>query len=227
MPNLTVKMTDNGVLGRQLNARISRIVQATDRIAKAAADEATRVTRESFRYKRPANAGKRRGRSSTGGHMRQALQWRPNGSGGVAFDINQANQDAPHWIIQEVGTNSRALVRQGGVSQGRGRPSIAASNYVRVKSQVGRRISPRLAWGTGPRGQFVNPGDAAGQQLYLRSRLKGKSGPKRGMTIRREIEAQNFVQKGGQAGFRQYREQLLEKARREFADMSYMKRTRP
>lgn len=227
MINLTTKLTDRGVLNRGLNQRVSRIVQAESRIATAAAREATRVTRNTFRYKRPADAGKRRGRSSTGGHMREALEWIPDGNGGVRFNATRANQDALHWIIQEIGTGERALVRQGGQSQARGRPSVLANNYVRVKSQVGRRISPRLAWGTGPNGTFVAPGDGSGQQLYLRSKLRGKRGPKRGMTIRREIQGQHFVQQGGVAGYSQYRQQLLEKARREFADVSFSKRTRP
>lgn len=217
---LTAKMTNSGILGRQMSARLKSFVDQDQRARVAAAKLATQVTRNSFHYKRPAVAPGRAGRSSTGGRMRDALRWTATPGAPVEFDLAEADGRAPHWIIQEIGTGERATMHQAGQKNPQGRPTKGATYVRTVKSQVGRRISSSLAFGTGVGGAYSPPGAARGQQLFLRSQLRGA--PRRGgLTISKEIEGQHFVQRGGQEGFREYRYSVIAAARRAFAGRKF------
>jgi len=193
---------------------------------------ATQATRGGFHYLRPHDASHRPVRSfSTGGQFPSFLNWKATGDG-VAFDAQTANSRVPYWIIQEIGTGQSARVRRGGESVGRGRPSRedAMVNSPSVPSQRGRLIPGSLAFGTREGGTYTPPGAGTGQQLYLRSRLKGapvlrgSSGPApegaHQLVIKREIEGQHFVQKGGEQGFRVYRRSVLAAARQAFTGRS-------
>jgi hypothetical protein len=229
MPQLQAKLIERnpGLLARRMTARISQLDQAEQQARHAAADLATRTTRSSFHYLRPANAPRRAGRSSTGGKMTSRLSWvaRSGPDAPVEFDINAADREAPHWIIQEIGTGESATIRRGGAKNPQGRP-VRGADYVRtVRAQRGRAIPASLAFGTGPRGTYTAAGDATGQQLYLRSKLKGAPiGPhhaRHAVYITKEIAAQHFVKKGAEEGFRQYRASVLAAARRAFAGQGY------
>lgn len=209
---------DSGALGPRMRERLEQLKRMEQQASKAAAKRATEVSRGGFTYKRPPNAPKRPGRSSTGGQLMKKVRWDARPSGGVQLNYQELNRIAPHWIIQEIGTGERATIKRAGQKNPRGRPK-KGSQYVRtVKSQKGRRISASLAFGTGPGGQYVPAGMGAGQQLYRRRDLTGASPfrPRR-ITIQREIVGQHFARDGAQEGFREYRETLIAAARRAFA----------
>lgn len=207
-----------------LMGRLNRLVAAEQQARQGAARTATTATRSHFHYLRPANAPARPGRRSTGGRFTTFLQWQAQSAargGGVAFDVAEADTRVPYWIIQEIGTGQRALIRRAGANNPVGRPRSGAQYVRTVKPQRGRQIPASLAFGTGPRGTFTPPGASRGQQLYLRSLLRRAptlpQGPRRGLFITREIRGQHFVQAGGEAGFREYRTSVLAAARRAFA----------
>lgn len=221
-------MKDAQLLGRAMTRRIAKIVDAEKAASRAAAAEATTITRASFRYKRPANVPPRAGRPSTGGQFREFLRWtaqETSPDGGVAFDMREADRRIPYWIILEIGTGHSATLRSGGAANPAGRPRAGASYVRTVPAQRGRAIPSSLVWASGPRGTYTPPGANRNQQLYLRSQVKGAPvwvrHARRQMYITREIEPQNFVRKGGQEGFRQYRTSVLAAARRTFAGRGY------
>ena len=210
----SVKLVDSGVFGASFTRRIDAFRAQEIAARRTAATTATQVTRASFHHSRPQNVPNRPGRDNPL-PMLQALRWVPSGNG-VAFDIAEANYQAPYWIIQEIGTGQSAGLLRDGVKFGRGRRAVGAPNTISVRSQVGRRISGRLAWGTGPAGTWVAPGGGTGQQLYLRALLKGGAAARGGMRIKREIKGQHMVQQGGNQGFRTYRTEVQAAARRAF-----------
>ena len=97
----------------------------------------------------------------------------------------------------------------------------AAGPAAANRSSTGRLIPASLAFGTAEGGNFTPAGAARGQQLYLRSRLKNAPALRHPLVITREIEGQHFVQKGGEAGFRQYRTSVLAAARQAFAGQRF------
>lgn len=214
---MTAKLVQRtpGLLGRNMTERMNRLL-ADERDARvAAAKTATQVTQSSFHYKRVADAPPRAGRRSTGGQFTSHLNWVVTGDD-VAFDQASADAQVPYWIIQEIGTGKSATLKQGGRKNPRGRPRAGATYVKTVRSQRGRLIPSSLVFATSAGGQYSPPGAGGGQQLYLRSMIKGAPVRRRAMVITREIEGQHFVQKGGQAGFRQYKPTVLAAARRAF-----------
>lgn len=207
------------LLGRKMTEQANKLVKSERAAASEAAKLATRITRDSFHYKRPANAPARRGREHAGGKFREALQWAADAQG-VSFNVAEADRKARYWVIQEIGTGESATLRRGGAKNPQGRPKKGASYAITVRSQVGRVIPFSLGWGTGPRGTWVEPNAGTGQQLYLRALLKrsprGMSFEPRQMHITRDITGQHFVRKGGQEGYREYRTSVLAAAQRAF-----------
>lgn len=212
-----------GLLGRAMNDRLDLFLRSEHIARDQAAATATAATQKGFTYKRPFDASKRPGRTfTTGGRFPTFLEWRATADR-VAFDAQQANSRVPYWIIQEIGTGESARIREAGETVRRGRPSReeASVRSPRIPSQRGRLIPGSLAFGTAEGGNFTPAGAARGEQLYLRSRLKNAPVQRRPLVITREIEGQHFVQKGGEAGFRQYRTSVLAAARQAFAGQRF------
>lgn len=223
MPTLKVKVKSNGALGDlsfgELDERLSAFVAQVDFARYAAARRATQVSQSSFHRTRDL-APARPGRHGTG-QMTSFIRWRPIGKeSSVGLALQELNRRAPHWIIQEIGTGERAVQRVGTSPNPVGRPRGNATYIKTVKSQVGRRISPGLVWAT-KGGAYSPPGSARGENLRWRSQVSGAPvhfDPKTNrrataLRIRNEIKGQHFVQKGGQSGFREYRETVLAAAR--------------
>lgn len=204
-----------GLLGAKMTERMNRLLQDELAARQDAAKVATATTQGGFHYKRVADAPPRAGRRSTGGQFTSNLQWVVTGDA-VAFDQAAADSKVPYWIIQEIGTGKSATLKQGGQKNPRGRPRAGATYVKTVRSQRGRLIPSSLVFASGPGGQYTPPGAGGGQQLYLRSRIKGVPARRGPMVISREIEGQHFVREGSQAGFRQYRPTVLAAARRAF-----------
>lgn len=221
MPQLKVRLRDSGALGGPaLDKRLAQFVAQVDFARYSAARTATTVSQRSFRRKRyeaPPRA-KREGH----GQMRTSIRWRPIGKGAsVGLALQELNNAAPHWIIQEIGTGKRAVQHAGTSPNPSGRPRKGATYIKTIPSQVGRSISPGLVWAT-KGGKYSPPIRARGNQnLYWRSQVHGapvyfdpstnRTAP--GLRISREIKGQHFIQKGGQAGFREYRKTVLAAAR--------------
>jgi hypothetical protein len=131
-------------------------------------------------------------------------------------------RDAPHWIIQEIGTGKRATIQRHDTPNPVGRPRKGASHVRTVKSQRGRRISAGLVFASG--GNYSAPGARTGENLHWASRVQGvpmrtrqnPRGQNAAIRISKEIQGQHFVKKGGQAGFREYRGSVLAAARQAF-----------
>lgn len=210
---LTVKVKDRrGILHGGLNRRIQKFVDAEKRALNMAARAATTSTRANVRYRRDVIAP-RPGRSSTGGRMKQALQWRVK-DGQVAFDMAKADREAPHWIIQNVGTGNTATLRTANKPNPTGRPKKGAAYQRRIPSQVGRPIAPGLVFATG--GKYSQPGSRRDEQLHLISRVSGAPPVPVRMRIKKEIAPQRFVNRGGEHGFHEYEQSVLAAARQSF-----------
>lgn len=219
MPQLKVSVTDrtgalggNGILRQKLTAFTRDVTAAQLR----AADVANQVSKSHVRRLRdlaPPRAGRHHG-------LKDAIRWRGLKGSGVGLALNELNEKFPPWIVQEIGTGQRAIMRVGGSPNPAGRPTEGASYVKTVKSQRGRRISPGLVFASRG-GKYSPPGSATGQQLYLRSQVRGapvrfdrsaqRSAP--GIRISREIKGQHFIREGAQAGFREYRQSVLAAAR--------------
>lgn len=211
-------------LRREVSQAGADVATAEARARRVAAKVATRVTRETWHYKRPGHmVPDRENRQSTGGRFAEALQWRASGNiPEVAFDLTTANHRAQYWIIQELGTGESAVLKRAGSPNPHGRPRTGANYVVSIPKQTGRFISPNLGWADAEGGVLTAPGAGAGQQLYLISKLTGPRGGKarrnrkRKLYIGHEITGQHMVQAGGREGFRQYNDQVLAAARRAF-----------
>ena len=223
---LSVKVKDNGRLTTDLNKRLKRLVKDVDRAAVMAARAATTATRANFKYRRDPIAPRPK-RESTGGHMKQHLQWVAK-NGNVEFNIKKADREVPHWIIQEIGTgpNARAVMRRHDQTNPQGRPKKGATYVRSVRSQVGRRLSGGLVFATG--GQYTPPGRRRDEQLHAASTVtgapqwggKGHDDQAAAIRIGKEIRAQNFVRKGAVYGFREYENSVLAAARQAFGKRS-------
>lgn len=228
---LKTKTRYSGVLSSaEIHGRASALVREAGIAARASAAVAQAESLARIQRRRP-DAPPRAGRSEPS--ISAVLKWRQvrvgGSSVGVGVNLSELNSSVKHWIIQEIGTGDRAVVRVAGRANPVGRPSNGASYIRTVKAQTGRRIRSSLVWATGPGGTYTPAGAGENQQLYLRkmikfpkgvdgaaysSRMPGRSQP--GIIIRREIEPRHFVQKGGEEGFRVYRTSVLAAARREF-----------
>lgn len=202
--------TLKGAIGARYRQFANTVVQQQ----AASARTATEVSRSAVKRTRPI-APSRPGRS--GGPLKSYINWRPEKPGtGVFLDISKLTENASYWIIQEIGTGERASMREGGVAIGPGRPSNAANHVRTVKSQRGRKIPRSLVWASG--GHFA-PGGAGQRgrhQLMLASQVTGVPFQRRALVIRKEIEGQHFIQKGAEAGFREYKTSVLAAAREAF-----------
>lgn len=210
------------VLGRGMDSRIALLLRGEQQARVAAAATAQQASRRSVTYLRPV-VPRRAGRSSTGGKLASKVVWRASAGGStVDLDVDALTTAAPHWIIEEIGTGQSATIMRAGTSNPRGRPAKGASYVKTVRSQLGRRISPTLAWGTGPSGVLTPPGARRGQGLYLRRSLTGRGVYRgRGMTITREVPAKHFVQAGPQAAFPEYRLSVRAAAQSAFGGHPY------
>ena len=201
MPQITAKVQVNTPLwGAGWRRRVDTFTTEAARASVAAAAVANKVTQNEIPRRRPG-APPRLGRAGT---LRN-LRWKTM-TGGVEFDLAQADRAAPWWIVQEIGTGKSAVIGSGNTQFGR-----------RVRSQRGRMIPNSLAWATGPGGRYAAPGSAANQQLQLAINLRGVpdlSG--RRLFIRNEIPAQHFVKQGATKGFGGYRRSVLSAARAAF-----------
>lgn len=215
---------------KEVRTRIAAFEEENERALAKAAQLATQKTRRRWTSrpsKRPV-APPRNGRFSTGGQMASSLQWRVKGSG-VSFNEDAASRAAPHWIIQEIGTDASATIHKGGQSNPKGRPA-ADAEYVRtVRAQHGRRLPSGLQWGSG--GKFAWPSKSIrNQQLYETADLENVPvwNRRRGVTttrgggqmyairIDKEIKGRQFVAHGGKAGFQSYKDSLRLAARTAF-----------
>lgn len=213
---MTLSMKDRGTLA-SLQSRVRAFTAQVHSAEQAAATMATRTSRAGFIRTRPI-APPRPGREGKG-QMASEIVWAPRSDGTVGLRQQALDAAAPHWIIQEIGTGERAVTRVAGNARPQGRP-VSGASYIRtVKPQRGRRISAGLVFAT-PGGHFAPPGSASGQQLYLRRQVQGvpatRTRSQAGIRIQREIKGQHFVKRGGEAGFREYRESVLAAARQQF-----------
>lgn len=220
MPKLSVSVTDRGALGGVNGSLRQRLVTFDKAVRDARAQSAataTQVSRSNVRRIRPL-APPRQGRYHG---LKEAIRWAPMGKlDNVGLALKELDAKFPPWLVQEIGTGERAIQRISGVANPQGRPAAGASYVKTVRSQRGRRISPAFVFATRG-GQYSPPGSATGQQLYLRSQVQGapvrydpaarRSAP--AIVIDREIRGQHFIQKGGEAGFREYRQSVLAAAR--------------
>lgn len=194
-----------GTGGRGFRSRLTAFVAADVAAQRAAAATATSVARSSFKRKREL-APPRPGRSGQG-QMTKGIQFArfSRDQSAVALRMADLDKAAPHWIIQEIGTGQTANIMRAEESG----PQV--SRAASVRPQRGRVISSGLAWAS--QGRFVPPNASGGtQNLFPRI---GPSNAKGTMVIKREIQGQHFIQKGADAGFREYRTSVLAAARRE------------
>ena len=221
---LTMKLTQpKGDFKVRMDNKLRELAQGEKAALAAGARKAESVSRGRFVYKRPANAPRRPGRSSTGGKLMKHVRWVPQESGLVELNAKELDQKAPHWIIHEIGTGQRATMRRAGVKNPRGRARKGASHVRTVKAQHGRRISAGLAFGDSPGGKYFPPGAGSRQQLYVRAGLRGRGPISRAkrIVISNEIKGQHFVRDGAREGFLEYRTSMRAAARRAFAGQKY------
>lgn len=221
MPHLTaeLKVRGNAPFGRAstnpIAARVQRFERAERQARADAARVATTTSKANFRYLRPPGP-QRNKRESTGGRFATFLEWEPETRvrGGVALNLDELDSKAPHWPILELGTGKRGTMRYGGARRGMGgsRPAQLKT----IPTQRGRRIHPAFVFGTGVGGEYTPPGATRGQQLLLRNQVTGAPRRRLGIVIKKEIKGQHFIQKGAQAGFREYRRSVLAAARLAF-----------
>lgn len=224
---MDTKVTDRGslggVAGQGLSQRVDRFLQDVERVRTESAKTATDVSRATVRNRknRRATAPSRNNRYSG---LADAVRWRPIGKNSAAVGLALKDLEAKFkpWLVHEIGTGQRAIQRVSAQPNPVGRPKKGATYVKSVKSQVGRRIKTSLVWAQG--GQYASPSNATrSQQLHLRSKVEGapirfdpvtkRAAP--GFKIGKEIDALNYIQKGGDQGFREYRESVLTAARQQ------------
>jgi len=217
MPTLTATLVDRGSLGGRngdFASRIRNFEAAVRSAQQSAALVATKTSRSKVKRVRPlapTRAGRYHG-------LRDAIRWAPV-QGGVGLAKQELDQKFPVWLVQEIGTGQRATQRVAGRPNPSGRPAKNATYIKTVKPQAGRPISSAFVFAT-KGGTYSPAGAARGQQLYLRSQVKGapvynsqtrRTAPR--IVISKEIEGQHFVRDGGRAGSREYRRTVLAAAR--------------
>jgi hypothetical protein len=212
-----------GTAATKFKAMIADAVKNVEKGERAArtssARIATEVTRLNAARTRLPDAGERPGRPA--GHLSKRLRWRAMNVSMVGFDLAAADTQSRYWIIQEIGTNERATIFTPNDPNPVGRPKTGAAYIAQVRSQVGRRVPRGLAFGTAPGGKFQLPGAARGEQIYPIETLTNVPpwaiGRVPRIRIRREIQGKHMVKLGGEAGFRQYRQEVLAAAQQAFA----------
>lgn len=192
------------------NAWTSRLVKFRGELRQAqvnATHAATATSLQALRRTRPT-AQPRPGRNDRS--IRSAIQWQPWDQG-VRLNVQKLDNEAPHWIIQEIGTGNTANLRTGGIGLGVGRPRKDAVTRRHVPKQAGRRISRRLVWAD-QGGNFAQY-SAGRHQLALASQVSGVPYRRKTIVIHREIKPQGFIKAGAKEGFRVYRQSVLSAAR--------------
>lgn len=147
---------------------VAKFRQANRRIQAQAAAFATGVSQATFRRKlsgRPS-VPSRPGRPSTGGSFPRLIRWEPESFDGidfVQFQIAILENEAPYWLVQEIGTGESGRILDDSLSgvsyrgSQRGAAKIQSqikggqspeggSGIVSVQSQTGRAISRYLTW---------------------------------------------------------------------------------
>lgn len=222
MPKLKASLVDmTGALGGGpglLQTRLKTFQASVLAAQREAARSATGASRANVRRVRdlaPPRANRYHG-------LKDAIRWHATPDGGVALAVRELTAKFPPWLVQEIGTGQRAIQKVAGRPNPQGRPTKGAAYVKTVRSQRGRRISPGLVFATSG-GEYSPPNyvNRHNQQLYLRSQVKNapvRFNPKTrrsaaGITISREIKGQHFIQKGGEEGFREYRQSVLAAAR--------------
>lgn len=225
MATLKSRRSGKGTAVAKFQATINSAVKKFERdelaARKAAAATATTMTRKYAGRTRPQDAGDRPGRPA--GNLSKTLRWRPAANASmVGFDLTAADAQSLYWVIQEIGTDERAVIFRANRPNPVGRPKKEAVYVKTVKSQVGRRISRGLAFGTAPGGKFQLPGAARGQQIYPKETLSGgwAANPlnqSARIVIRNEIRGKQMVKRGGEEGFQQYEQMVLAAAQQAFS----------
>lgn len=206
---------------RTLQTFTSQVAALEQEAAQVATETSRRAFTSELNLRGRPYAPPRRGRNTTLGSFGNSIVWERlkggtsgTGNTGAGIDIQRLPW---YWIIQEIGTNAEAE---------------QLSNPTRtwkVESQVGRRISPALAWASGP-GAGPKPGviGASGDQLFYVSELntaKAAAGYRvrsartkggGGYRIRREIKGKHFLRAGGLAGYANLASNLTDAVRRTF-----------
>lgn len=216
---VTLQVNSLQLFTRKMTERSNQLVTGVEAAAVNAATQATRKSRQTFKYVRTQPVPTRAGRQSTGGKFGDAITWHAK-DGQVALDEAHLDSVAKHyWRVQEIGTANRAVRRIGGQPQQRGRPAQGSDRIVSVRSQKGRVLPIGLAWGTKAGGRYEpsNPARFRHDQIYPLATLSFSPYrfPRR-IVVEREIHGQHFVQKGAEEGFRHYRKQVLAAAQRAF-----------
>lgn len=219
---MTLKVTDRGSLGgvpgKGLDARIKAFTTDVKAAQILAGSRATVVSRNSIKSVRPT-APLRPGRYHG---LRDAVKWGAlRNSDGVQVAVSQLNSKFPPWLVHEIGTGQKAIQHVGGKPNPVGRPAKGATHVKAVKSQIGRRLSPGLVFASGNKYQGPDKGRFRQDQIVPRAGVTGApprfdratSRSQPGIRISREIPAQHFIKKGGEAGFRDYRQSVLAAAR--------------
>lgn len=214
---------------RRLLENMKRLQEKHDEELARAADSATEVSRRTFASKRSGRpfAAPRRGRRTTRGRFESHIAWLdlPGPWSFVIFDEDELEDAAPYYLINEVGTGSRA-------TRYRHKPDgTLVAEPIGFASQKGRYIKPGLVWADG--GNAVRPSRARyGQdQLHPAARVsvaktsRGTTRRKRAavnplrtprVRISKEIEPKHYIREGGKAGYAQYSTSIRSAARNTF-----------
>lgn len=231
-----VKLERRGDPLRNLQRQANEFRRENQRVLKQSADLSTGVSRDTFRRKlsgRPT-IDSRQGRPSTMGNFHRLIHWMHEHYDGidfVQFQLGRLEQEAPYWLIQEIGTGQSGRILDdtlSGVSyKGSERSAMqqtkggseGGSGVVSVQSQRGRVISRYLTWAGASGNYDVNQREKRGtQQLrYYKdvrnAPLKMDLDPQR---ITKEIEGKHYLRDGGRAGLSHMRGNLLSMARNTF-----------
>lgn len=197
------------------------------RIMKESAEIATGVSRDTFKRRstsRPhVQDSPGRNRPTTMGNFRRLIHWmheRHDGIDLVQFQLARLEQDAPYWLIQEIGTGESGRILDDSMDDGfvykgshRSSGTGGGSGITSVKSQVGREISTYLAWGSAS-GRAPAPGKQ-GQLHYYRD-VENAPFRDRAMVIGEEIQGKHYLRDGGRAGLANMSNNLMSLAQRTF-----------
>lgn len=239
---MSVTLENRGTL-RNVRRDVAKFRQANKRVQAQSAAFATGVSRDTFKRKlsgRPSIPG-RQGRPTTGGQFDRLIRWEAESSDGfdfVQFQIAILENEAPYWLIQEIGTGESGRILDDSLSGllarggGPGQLPQGGSGIVSVKAQSGRLISRYLTWssatGSGSQQNYtfdVNVSSGSGQNQYGTQQLMSyrdvRNAPLKmdldPMRIKKEIEGKHYIRDGGRAGLGFYRESLISLARNSFA----------
>lgn len=207
---------NNDVFGKDLDARLSRLVTDVEAAIAPAASAATALSRSVFKQKRTVRpfVPARPGRPTTQGAFEDSINWVPqrNGDGELMVDLDiKAMDDAYNgqrvWLIQEVGTGKSAYM---------GQPEGDYQRRLKVKSQIGRSIPFGLVWAS-KGGRYQSPGATNnGQLVPYGTATRKPSGALLAGVIQKEIIGKHYLRDGGRAGYEQFAQSALGAAKKAF-----------